>query len=94
MIECQCSRCNVELAKIADIAIAEYEDKWRDGITSVSNKVILPAGNVFSFAGVDIDTEGNMYTHISFNRGTDGVSGRADPNSEKSSSIGHRKANS
>ncbi|KUJ19605.1 uncharacterized protein LY89DRAFT_496240 [Mollisia scopiformis] len=55
--------------KIADTAIAEYENKWNAGITSIKNKVILPAGNVFNFSGVDVDSQGNMYTHVSFSNG-------------------------
>ena len=34
----------------------------------------MPAGNVFNYAGVDVDTQGNMFTHISFALGQENVS--------------------
>lgn len=61
------------IVKIADTAIQEYENKWKAGITSVKNKIILPAGNVFNFSGVDVDSQGNMFTHVSFANGAEDV---------------------
>lgn len=34
----------------------------------------MPAGNVFNFAGVDVDSQGNMFTHISFALGGESIS--------------------
>ena len=42
-------------------------------IDSIKNKIIMPAGNVFSYAGVDIDSQGNFFVHISFALGAEGV---------------------
>jgi len=76
--------------KIASTAIAEYESKWKAGITSVRNKVILPAGNVFNFSGVDIDDKGNMYTHISFLAGDKDVTvNKDDEHKGNEANVGH-----
>lgn len=81
--------CIFLVESIADTAIAEYENRWKAGITSVKNKVILPAGNVFSFSGVDIDTKGNLYTHISFSRGTEGVKVKTSSEADGTTNVAH-----
>ena len=39
----------------------------------------MPAGNVFNYAGVDIDSQGNFFVHISFGLGAEGVDQTKDP---------------
>lgn len=39
----------------------------------LNKKVIMPAGNAFSFTGVDVDSQGTMFTHISFALGAENV---------------------
>jgi hypothetical protein len=51
-------------------AVAALADKQFDGI---KNKVIMPAGNVFNYAGVDTDSQGNLFTHLAFARGAEDV---------------------
>jgi hypothetical protein len=76
--------------QIANTAIGEYEKKWNAGITSVKNKVILPAGNVFNFSGVDIDLKGNLYTHVSFLAGDENVKpNKDDKNKGNKPDVGH-----
>ncbi|KAK4693894.1 hypothetical protein P7C71_g3587, partial [Lecanoromycetidae sp. Uapishka_2] len=50
-----------------------FKDKWQASIASFRNRVIMPAGNVFNFSGVDVDAQGNMYTHVSFAFGAEDV---------------------
>ncbi|KAL8823006.1 MAG: hypothetical protein Q9191_006269 [Dirinaria sp. TL-2023a] len=49
---------------------------------SIKNKVIMPAGNVFNYAGVDIDGQGNLFVHISFALGAEGVDQTKDPKNQ------------
>ncbi|KAL8835442.1 MAG: hypothetical protein Q9170_003319 [Blastenia crenularia] len=48
-------------------------DNSKKDFDSIKNKVIMPAGNVFNYAGVDIDSQGNLFVHISFALGAEGV---------------------
>ena len=42
----------------------------------------MPAGNVFNYAGVDIDSQGNFFVHISFALGAEGVDQTKDPKNQ------------
>ncbi|KAK7001515.1 hypothetical protein R3P38DRAFT_3049512 [Favolaschia claudopus] len=45
-------------------------ESWCDNITNglkaLSTKVIMPAGDVFEFKGIDTDASGNVYTHLTY----------------------------
>lgn len=63
------------------VCAAGYADSLSDSLVkniktefdSIKNKVIMPAGNVFNYAGVDIDGQGNLFVYISFTLGIEGV---------------------
>jgi hypothetical protein len=41
--------------------------------SSLQNRVIMPNGSLFNFTGIDVDRDGNMFTHVSYALGADGV---------------------
>jgi hypothetical protein len=41
-------------------------DKVRDAFKGLTTTVIMPAGDVFTFAGLDTDESGNVYTQVNF----------------------------
>jgi hypothetical protein len=47
---------------------------------------------VFNFSGVDVDTQGNMYTHVSFALGAENVTvTKPGPNSGEKPNVGNEK---
>lgn len=40
-------------------------------LSSMQNRIIMPAGDVFMFKGIDIDGAGNLYSHVSYAQGAE-----------------------
>ncbi|KAK4163760.1 hypothetical protein QBC43DRAFT_289636 [Cladorrhinum sp. PSN259] len=62
------------LDKMSEGLKVAIEAKSGETFDSIRNKIIMPAGNVFNYAGVDVDSQGNMFTHIAFALGAENVS--------------------
>ncbi|KAJ3535988.1 hypothetical protein NM208_g6909 [Fusarium decemcellulare] len=58
---------------IGSLLITEFESKWQNGIKALDNNILMPAGEVFTFSGTDIDHQGNLFSHISFALGSEKV---------------------
>lgn len=48
-------------------------DEINKGIQDISNKVITPAGNIFTSKGLDSDASGNIYTHLKYDTPRSGM---------------------
>lgn len=60
-------------AGFADTLSESLVKNSQTDIDSIKNKIIMPAGNVFNYAGVDIDSQGNLFVHIRLTLGAEGV---------------------
>ncbi|KAJ7018521.1 hypothetical protein C8F04DRAFT_1277619 [Mycena alexandri] len=53
--------------KMFELTISQsWSDNITKGLKALNTKVIMPAGDVFEFKGLDTDTEGNVYTHLTY----------------------------
>jgi hypothetical protein len=56
-----------------DAAAGSLSQKLTAMLSSMQNRVIMPAGDVFMFTGIDIDGTGNLYSHVSYAQGAEGA---------------------
>ena len=41
-------------------------------VKELQSTIIMPAGDVFMFSGIDLDTTGNLYSHVSYANAAEG----------------------
>jgi hypothetical protein len=59
------------LLKSAD-AVAQQINSITNVLNSLKTTVLLPAGEVFTFNGIDTDKDGNLFSHINYDTPTSG----------------------
>ncbi|EPS39293.1 hypothetical protein H072_6938 [Dactylellina haptotyla CBS 200.50] len=92
--QCLELQANIWITDASSHLSKEFDDKWRTGLKSISNKIILPAGNVFNFSGIDVDPQGNMYAHVNYASGAENVTQIIDdPNTGDTPVIANGKPN-
>ena len=51
---------------LADTGVKELADNISNGLDGMSTKIIMPAGDVFLFDGLNTDSKGNLYSGITY----------------------------
>lgn len=53
--------------------LKSVSDNLQNVLKSLKTTVIMPAGEAFMFTGVDTDSSGNLYSHVSYANGAEGA---------------------